>query len=42
MIGGFLMFAALCGVGAIANINVANVLYHSQQRLGARRVSRAR
>jgi dolichol-phosphate mannosyltransferase len=28
MIGGFFVFAALCGVGAIANINVANVLYH--------------
>ena len=27
-IGGFVIFAALCGVGAIANINVANVLYH--------------
>jgi dolichol-phosphate mannosyltransferase len=26
-IGGFLIFAALCGVGAIANINVASVLY---------------
>ena len=28
-IGGFLIFAALCGVGAIANVNVANVLYHT-------------
>ena len=27
-IGGFLIFAALCGVGAVANINVAAVLYH--------------
>jgi dolichol-phosphate mannosyltransferase len=26
-IGGFLIFGALCGVGAIANINVASVLY---------------
>jgi dolichol-phosphate mannosyltransferase len=26
-IGGFLIFAALCGVGAVANINVAAVLY---------------
>ncbi|MBV9548655.1 MAG: glycosyltransferase family 2 protein, partial [Alphaproteobacteria bacterium] len=26
-IGGFLIFALLCGVGAIANINVASVLY---------------
>jgi dolichol-phosphate mannosyltransferase len=28
LLGGFLIFAALCSVGAIANINVANVLYH--------------
>ena len=28
-ITGFLIFAALCGVGAIANVNVANVLYRS-------------
>ena len=27
-IGGFLIFGALCGIGAIANINVASVLYH--------------
>jgi dolichol-phosphate mannosyltransferase len=26
-IGGFLIFALLCGVGAVANVNVANVLY---------------
>jgi dolichol-phosphate mannosyltransferase len=26
-IGGFLIFAALCGIGAVANINVATVLY---------------
>ncbi len=31
ILGGFLIFAALCGVGAIANINVANVLYHSNR-----------
>ena len=31
IVGGFLMFALLCGVGAIANINVANVLYHSHR-----------
>ena len=28
LIGGFLIFAALCGIGAVANVNVANVLYH--------------
>ena len=31
IVGGFLMFVLLCGVGAIANINVANVLYHSHR-----------
>jgi dolichol-phosphate mannosyltransferase len=29
IVGGFLIFAALCGVGAVANVNVANVLYRS-------------
>jgi len=33
-IGGFLIFAALCGVGAIANINVASVLYHQNGSWG--------
>jgi dolichol-phosphate mannosyltransferase len=28
IVGGFLMFAALCGIGAVANVNVANVIYH--------------
>ncbi len=28
ILGGFVMFAALCGVGAVANVNVATVLYH--------------
>jgi dolichol-phosphate mannosyltransferase len=27
-IGGFIIFAALCGIGAVANVNVADVLYH--------------
>ena len=27
-IGGFLIFAALCSVGAVANVNVASALYH--------------
>ena len=31
IVGGFLIFALLCSVGAIANINVANVLYHSHR-----------
>jgi dolichol-phosphate mannosyltransferase len=31
IVGGFLTFVLLCGVGAIANINVANVLYHSHR-----------
>jgi dolichol-phosphate mannosyltransferase len=29
MIGGFLLFALLCGVGAIANINIASWLFHA-------------
>ena len=29
MIGGFLLFALLCGVGAIANINIASWLFQS-------------
>ena len=33
-IGGFLIFAALCSVGAIANVNVANVLYQSNRSWG--------
>jgi dolichol-phosphate mannosyltransferase len=31
IVGGFLLFAVLCGIGAIANINVASVLYHSHR-----------
>jgi len=33
-ITGFLIFAALCGIGAIANVNVANVLYRSHRGPG--------
>jgi dolichol-phosphate mannosyltransferase len=33
-ITGFVIFSLLCGVGAIANVNVANVLYHSNGRWG--------
>ena len=33
-IGGFLIFAALCGVGAVANINIATVLYHENGSWG--------
>jgi dolichol-phosphate mannosyltransferase len=32
MIGGFLLFALLCSVGAIANINIASFLFHSHER----------
>ena len=31
MIGGFAVFALACGVGALANINVASLLYSSRQ-----------
>ncbi len=31
MVGGFLAFALACGVGALANINVASMLYNSNQ-----------
>jgi dolichol-phosphate mannosyltransferase len=31
---GFAIFAALCGVGAVANINVASVLYHQNGSWG--------
>jgi dolichol-phosphate mannosyltransferase len=31
IVTGFLLFAALCGIGAVANINVASVLYHSHR-----------
>ena len=34
MVGGFLAFALACSVGAIANINVAVVLYKSNQTGG--------
>ena len=30
MIGGFLLFALLCSVGAIANVNIASWLFQSQ------------
>jgi dolichol-phosphate mannosyltransferase len=33
-IGGFFIFAALCGVGAIANVNVATVLYQTNRSWG--------
>ena len=33
-IGGFLIFAALCGIGAVANINVATVLYRQNGSWG--------
>lgn len=33
-IGGFLIFAALCGIGAVANINVATVLYQENGSWG--------
>ena len=33
-ITGFLIFAGLCGVGAIANVNVANLLYHAHRSWG--------
>ncbi len=33
-IGGFLIFAALCGIGAVANINVATVLYQQNGSWG--------
>jgi dolichol-phosphate mannosyltransferase len=29
MILGFLLFALLCGVGAIANVNIASWLFHA-------------
>ncbi len=29
LIGGFLLFALLCGVGAIANVNIASWLFQS-------------
>jgi dolichol-phosphate mannosyltransferase len=32
MIGGFLLFALLCGVGAIANVNIASWLFQSHER----------
>ena len=32
MIGGFLLFALLCSVGAIANVNIASFLFHSHER----------
>ena len=31
MVGGFLAFALVCGVGALANINIASMLYNSRQ-----------
>jgi dolichol-phosphate mannosyltransferase len=31
---GFLVFAALCGIGAIANVNIANLLYHTHRSWG--------
>ena len=34
MIAGFLLFALLCGVGAIANINIASLLFHSNSGWG--------
>jgi dolichol-phosphate mannosyltransferase len=34
VVGGFLVFAALCGVGAIANVNVATVLYRWNEGWG--------
>ncbi len=34
IVGGFLIFAALCGVGAVANVNVASVLYRSHSSWG--------
>jgi dolichol-phosphate mannosyltransferase len=33
-IGGFLIFAALCSIGAIANVNVADALYNSHLSWG--------
>lgn len=33
-IGGFLIFAALCGIGAVANVNVATLLYESNRSWG--------
>ena len=32
MIGGFLLFAMLCSVGAITNVNIASWLFHSNER----------
>jgi dolichol-phosphate mannosyltransferase len=32
MIGGFLLFALLCSVGAITNVNIASFLFHSHER----------
>ena len=32
LIGGFLLFALLCSVGAITNINIASWLFHSNNR----------
>jgi len=32
MIGGFLLFALLCSVGAIANVNIASWLFQSHER----------
>ena len=34
IVGGFLMFSVLCGIGAIANVNVATLLYESQRSWG--------
>jgi len=34
IVAGFVIFSALCSVGAIANINVANVLYHEHRSWG--------
>ena len=33
-ITGFLIFGALCGIGAVANVNIADVLYHSNGHWG--------
>ncbi|HXT05519.1 MAG TPA: glycosyltransferase family 2 protein [Roseiarcus sp.] len=33
-ITGFLIFSALCGIGAIANVNIANLLYHAHRNWG--------
>ena len=36
MIGGFLLFALLCSVGAIANVNIASWLFQPQRLVGRR------